>query len=142
MVAVIKSEKEAMSLEHEENGHDSSKEDSFDNSVDNVDYGMNSIRSWVTSPYVFGAALLASMGGFSYGYGTLFTYTSVSHSNLTDFEPNRSGRHLSYSCHATIPRSVPRVPPGLGQLRIQRWLHDGNACSWRLPRLPVLSLHR
>jgi hypothetical protein len=34
-----------------------------------VSYGYSGVRGLVKSPYVFGAALLASMGGFSYGYG-------------------------------------------------------------------------
>lgn len=33
-----------------------------------VSYGKNGIRGVVSSPYVFGAAVLASMGGFSFGY--------------------------------------------------------------------------
>ena len=31
-------------------------------------YGYSGARALLSSPYVFGAALLASMGGFSYGY--------------------------------------------------------------------------
>jgi hypothetical protein len=33
-----------------------------------VHYGYTGVRALFSSPYVFGAALLASMGGFSYGY--------------------------------------------------------------------------
>ena len=32
-------------------------------------YGASGLKGMCRSPYVFGAALLASMGGFSYGYG-------------------------------------------------------------------------
>lgn len=37
--------------------------------AEEVNYGQAGAKAFLTSPYVFGAALLASMGGFSYGYG-------------------------------------------------------------------------
>lgn len=36
--------------------------------AEEVHYGQSGARAFLSSPYVFGAALLASMGGFSYGY--------------------------------------------------------------------------
>ncbi|KAK2595608.1 hypothetical protein QQS21_006655 [Conoideocrella luteorostrata] len=36
--------------------------------ADEISYGPSGIRGVVSSPYVFGAAFLASMGGFSFGY--------------------------------------------------------------------------
>ncbi|GME34568.1 putative high-affinity glucose protein [Neofusicoccum parvum] len=36
--------------------------------VENLSYGKTGIRGLVSSPYVLGAAFLASMGGFSFGY--------------------------------------------------------------------------
>ena len=36
---------------------------------ENLSYGQNGLGGILKSPYVFGAALLASMGGFSFGYG-------------------------------------------------------------------------
>lgn len=36
--------------------------------LDNVSYGPGGIRGIFASPYVFGAAFLASLGGFSFGY--------------------------------------------------------------------------
>ena len=41
-------------------------EDPFN--YEKIDYGQNGLAGIVSSPYVFGAALLASMGGFSFGY--------------------------------------------------------------------------
>ena len=38
--------------------------------AEEVHYGKAGAKAFFSSPYVFGAALLASMGGFSYGYGT------------------------------------------------------------------------
>lgn len=38
--------------------------------VENVSYGPSGLKGLFTSPYVFGAAILASMGGFSFGYGS------------------------------------------------------------------------
>jgi hypothetical protein len=34
-------------------------------------YGPSGVKAFFSSPFVFGAAMLASMGGFSYGYGLL-----------------------------------------------------------------------
>lgn len=36
--------------------------------ADHVSYGGNGMRALLSSPYVFGAAFLASLGGFSFGY--------------------------------------------------------------------------
>lgn len=36
--------------------------------AEHVSYGQRGLRGLVSSPYVFGAALLASLGGFSFGY--------------------------------------------------------------------------
>lgn len=36
--------------------------------AENVSYGRGGMRGIASSPYVFGAALLASLGGFSFGY--------------------------------------------------------------------------
>lgn len=68
-----------MAAEHEKSNpivehHDTEKvgpEDSFNFvrlAAQQVHYGYSGARAFFSSPYVFGAALLASMGGFSYGY--------------------------------------------------------------------------
>lgn len=41
---------------------------SYSKSDPNIDYDINGISGIIRSPYVFGAALLASFGGFSFGY--------------------------------------------------------------------------
>lgn len=41
------------------------------NPSETVSYGKEGIRGLLSSPYIFGAALLASMGGFSFGYDQL-----------------------------------------------------------------------
>lgn len=38
------------------------------NPTEQVAYGKTGVRGLISSPYIFGAALLASMGGFSFGY--------------------------------------------------------------------------
>lgn len=38
------------------------------NPTEEVAYGPTGVRGLVSSPYIFGAAMLASMGGFSFGY--------------------------------------------------------------------------
>lgn len=37
---------------------------------ENLSYGSSGIKGIIESPYVCAAAFLASMGGFSFGYGT------------------------------------------------------------------------
>lgn len=49
--------------------------------AEEVHYGYSGAKGMLKSPYVFGATLLASMGGFSYGYGmslpiTYYVYVS------------------------------------------------------------------
>lgn len=44
---------------------------SVDHLAAHVDYDNKGISGIIRSPYVFGAALLASFGGFSFGYGML-----------------------------------------------------------------------
>lgn len=43
------------------------QQDPFD--YEKLHYGEPGLKGLVASPYVFGAAFLASMGGFSFGYG-------------------------------------------------------------------------
>lgn len=43
------------------------QQDPFD--YEKLQYGSTGLKGLVASPYVFGAAFLASMGGFSFGYG-------------------------------------------------------------------------
>ena len=56
---------EAVQLEH---GEESVRPGLAD--VD-LSYGSEGLSGLVRSPYVLGAAVLASMGGFSFGYGML-----------------------------------------------------------------------
>jgi NAD(P)H-hydrate repair Nnr-like enzyme with NAD(P)H-hydrate dehydratase domain len=46
------------------------EQDPFD--YDKLNYGQSGLSGLLSSPYVFGAAFLASMGGFSFGYGKLY----------------------------------------------------------------------
>lgn len=71
---------------------------SNDHMTAHVEYDDQGIAGILRSPYVFGAAALASMGGFSFGYGTVIPQNDIEFS-LTI---NRSGCHLSHSRHATI----------------------------------------
>ncbi|XEV01569.1 hypothetical protein FSHL1_006856 [Fusarium sambucinum] len=63
-----KPSKDGLSVENVEN--QASMATDFPVVLDNKDisYGHGGIRGVVASPYVFGAAFLASMGGFSFGY--------------------------------------------------------------------------
>jgi hypothetical protein len=57
------------SPEHTENAFSglNDQQDPFD--YEKLNYGSNGLTGLFKSPYVFGAAFLASMGGFSFGYG-------------------------------------------------------------------------
>lgn len=59
----------ATEVQHSENGKEGRDSRDFIELAEGVSYGYSGARAFLTSPYVFGAALLASMGGFSYGYG-------------------------------------------------------------------------
>ena len=62
------------SVEHDETSQFVlKKEEAGEYVIEPVTYGYNGVKAWLRSPYVFGAALLASMGGFSYGYGKLYS---------------------------------------------------------------------
>lgn len=54
-------------IEHHEDAAIKSEEIT-DILIENVSYGPNGIRGLISSPYVLGAAFLASLGGFSFGY--------------------------------------------------------------------------
>lgn len=56
----------SQAVEHNET-LSSSESTSFD--LKKLDYGHNGIKGLIQSPYVLGAAFLASLGGFSFGYG-------------------------------------------------------------------------
>lgn len=67
---------------------------------DEIEYDHDGIRGIVRSPYVFGAALLASFGGFSFGYGEKpalsFSWGTTSNPFL------RSRSYLPNSGHAPV----------------------------------------
>lgn len=68
-------------VEHDETPRFALKKNETDEyDIEPVTYGYNGVKAWLHSPYVFGAALLASMGGFSYGYGK-------SHAQLPSYAP-------------------------------------------------------
>jgi sugar porter (SP) family MFS transporter len=58
-------EKKAEIAAHEDREH---AKDFAVLAAEEVHYGQAGVKAFLSSPYVFGAALLASMGGFSYGY--------------------------------------------------------------------------
>lgn len=63
-------EKSSSSLDHNEHSHyGSGKNQVGEPVIEPVNYGYNGVKAWFGSPYVLGASMLASMGGFSYGYG-------------------------------------------------------------------------
>lgn len=70
-MTITAGEKEAPVIEHDEDGNLKSEEGMVRPvAVEELSYGLRGMKAVFASPYVFGAALLASMGGFSYGYGT------------------------------------------------------------------------
>lgn len=70
MTSVQHDMKDSSSLEHNEDASfGSTKHRAGEPVIEAVTYGYTGAKSWLSSPYVLGASLLASMGGFSYGYG-------------------------------------------------------------------------
>lgn len=72
-----------------------------------VQYDNGRIKDLVRSPYVFGAAMLASFGGFSFGYGKqrLPQGCKCSCSDEPWFRPRC---HLIDPSHGPVPRDLPR----------------------------------
>jgi hypothetical protein len=60
------------SFAHDEHRSD---DESPELSASDINYDSNGVRGILNSPYVCGAALLASFGGFSFGYGTFVART-------------------------------------------------------------------
>lgn len=96
---------------------------SHDHMAAHVEYDNRGIAGVLRSPYVFGAAALASMGGFSFGYGESVMSNCVEPS-LTDV---RSGCYLPHSRYASVSRTVPRDGTWRCSLRLQRRLYDWHA---------------
>lgn len=67
--------------------------------AEEVHYGSSGWRSFLSSPYVLGAALLASMGGFSYGYDqgviSLILVMPAFHSQYPQTDP--SAAHYGFN---------------------------------------------
>ncbi|BDD62631.1 hypothetical protein MAP00_007593 [Monascus purpureus] len=60
--------------------------------ADHISYGPTGIKGLLQSPYVFGAALLASLGGFSFGYDqgviSVINVMSQFHTRYPNTDPN------------------------------------------------------
>lgn len=76
--------------------------------ADDVSYGESGIRGLIGSPYVLGAAMLAALGGFSFGYGSLHlpVFNSVLYGALTQ-RLRRPRSDIPYLGHASIRRTIP-----------------------------------
>lgn len=66
--------------------------------VAHVKYDEEGIGGIIRSPYVFGAALLASFGGFSFGYGTRIEIPA----EVVQTDLCRPGCHLSDPRYAPV----------------------------------------
>ena len=76
-----------------------------------VKYDNGQLRDLLYSPYVFGAALLASFGGFSFGYGMLDTVLrpGLDLHPLTELILSpRSRCHFPHPGNASVPAAIPR----------------------------------
>lgn len=94
----------AAQIQHLETNKDARDSRDFIELAEGVSYGYSGARAFLTSPYVFGAALLASMGGFSYGYGVFSPKTwSLTLANVA----HRPGSHLAHPCDGSVSLAVP-----------------------------------
>lgn len=63
--------------------------------AENVSYGPGGVKGIVSSPYVFGAAFLASLGGFSFGYDqgviSIINVMPQFHQQYPEVDPKHSG---------------------------------------------------
>lgn len=63
--------------------------------ADNVSYGPGGIKGIVSSPFVFGAAFIASLGGFSFGYDqgviSIINVMPQFHAKYPEMDPANSG---------------------------------------------------
>lgn len=96
-----------------------------DRLAQNVSYGPDGIRGIFSSPYVFGAALLASLGGYSFGYGTRSRHHNLSKNRRLTC--SRPGCNFHHQRDAAVPRAVSTDRARHHQLRLLHWTHDGNA---------------
>lgn len=85
-------------ITHEEDPSDSPPTVDVLHLADDVSYGPNGIRGLISSPYVLGAAFLASLGGFSFGYDQVCCYTT----SLVLVTDIRSGSYLYHQRDAAI----------------------------------------
>lgn len=82
------------------------EQDPFD--YDKLNYGQSGLSGLLSSPYVFGAAFLASMGGFSFGYGKLYFASRCALDRMESANLYcRSGRDIADSDDGSIPCQFP-----------------------------------
>lgn len=103
--------------EHLDGSKESKDSRDFIELAEGVQYGYSGARAFLTSPYVFGAALLASMGGFSYGYGM----NPIVHRRTVSLSDPflRPGCHLAHPRNGTISLPISGGRPVRVQLRLQ-----------------------
>lgn len=77
-----------------------------------INYDVDGIKGIVRSPYVLGAALLASFGGFSFGYGTSTPNRQNRHVKIVSNQARqiRVSYQSSWSCPSSTTNS-PKRPP-------------------------------
>lgn len=107
-------EKTTNMTEHNENVLSTSPTPDTPNPFDyeKLSYGSNGLKGLLESPYVLGAAFLASMGGFSFGYGkkTSISSPKVNIVALTSNDADQGVVSLILTMpqfHATFPQTAP-----------------------------------
>lgn len=88
--------------------------------IEEVRYGKSGAKAFFSSPYVFGAALLASMGGFSYGYGRL-CFLDPCWTIISDPDVQIRGSYLSFSSCRNSASSIRRSalqPPTTDSIQV------------------------
>lgn len=90
-------------VSHDEFGNDFARTEELPTTIaEHVSYGPSGVRGLISSPYVFGAALLASLGGFSFGYDqgviSIINVMPQFHRRFPETEPGTpgSGFHIGF----------------------------------------------
>lgn len=96
-----------------------------------LDYGQNGIRGLLSSPYVFGAAFLASLGGFSFGYDQGVISLILTMDQFHEEFPETAPGHANQGFYTGFMTGMLELGAFLGCL-FYPWFADTYSRKWGL----------